>query len=178
MIGSVKSMTRSSDSFGARLTVSIHSGLRTGTPARSYTRKVHLVDVKRVNLICRVHNTPMSVGPDLCASHRFGIWGKLPIVDVEAVFIFGELHCKIRGAPLQAISGATWKWLVYSFVIGLCIDGMGRGRCLRICVKIGQDHRRVRISVSTRIDAQASQRCCVARFWTIDDDFNPASRSK
>ena len=62
---------------------------------------MNLVGVKRMNLVCRVRNTSMSVGPYLCPSYRLVIWGTLPVIDVEALLIFGELHREILGTPLQ-----------------------------------------------------------------------------
>src|SRR5580693_3877229 len=126
---------------------------------------MHLMDVKRMNLVCCVSNTPMGVDPYLCPSHRLVISSKLPVVQVETLLILAKLHSKVGSTPLQLISYAVFCLKKKNIVIWFCLDGMHRSRFPCACVKIGQNHLRVRISVSPRIDTQAMQRCCPARLW-------------
>jgi hypothetical protein len=59
-----------------------------------------MMDVKRMSLVGCVRNTSMGVCPYLYPSHRLIIWGKFPVVDVEALFIFGKFTVK-SGALLS-----------------------------------------------------------------------------
>jgi len=64
---------------------------------------MNLVNVKWMNLVSCVRDTPMSTGSYLYPNHWLIIWGELAVVDVETLLILGKLHRKIRRAPLQLI---------------------------------------------------------------------------
>src|SRR5271168_1487071 len=97
---------------------------------------MNLMDVKRMNLVCCVRNTPMGVGPYHNPSHGLLIRGELPVVDVETFLVFAKLHHKVGGTPLQLISDTIWQWLVYGFVVESCFDGPDRRGFLSICIEI------------------------------------------
>jgi hypothetical protein len=85
-----------------------------GRSRPSVDKTMHLMDVKRMNLVCCVRNTPMRVGPYLCPSHRLVILGKPPVVQVETLLILAKLHSKDGGTPLQLISYACVTALYFA----------------------------------------------------------------
>ena len=114
-------------------------------------QKMNLMDVKRVYLPCRVHDSPVLHRPNLHTQHRLIIHREFSSVDVETALIFRESDCEIGPTELKLLyflarqflvdcwAGSAWK--VAYRRIGVCRAN--------IC----DDHGGIRIAVSSSVHA-------------------------
>ena len=110
MMGSVKSIIRSTLPSTGTFTVSNHSGREKTSSILGIGEKVNLMNVERVDLVRVVHHSPTVKCSDGYAGHRRIRRTIFLAVDVEALLVFGEGNHKVRRAILNPVYQLSTIW--------------------------------------------------------------------